>query len=288
MSEHEHVRISWTALQRFEECPRQDKLHRDGLRQDIADKRNFLPGNIVDNAMRKWLEMDEPPAGGLVPLADEMLEKWTTNGEKIIWKGSEVSDRKRVLEDCRRALRTLEPWLTEHVLPYPYQPEARGYVEIQVPDQTGVLNRIELFYAMDILVQYAPDTFAIYDLKTTKNERYVYGKTLGQLVFYALGVSAAAEIPLRSITKTAFVTPLTRQLETVVVPDKDDYTKMLQRITAYAHAVWAGRHPTKEKKDSYCQYRCEVRNYCPMGAKPTVTDSGRVSILNMARMREGT
>lgn len=282
---HKHLSVSWSGLCRWEECPREDQLTREGLRQDISDKRNFLQGNVVDNAMRKWLEQTHPQAGELVPLAEEMFEYWTTNGEKIVWKGSAESDKARVLENCRKALARLEPWLIQNVLPYPYQPEARGKVEIQVPDQFGVLNRILLFYATDILVQRNEGQFEIYDLKTTANANYVKGKTLGQLTFYALGVSAAAGIPLRSIAKTAFITPLTPQFETEVIPNKDDYAKMIQRITRYAHSVWSGYAPTKKARDSHCTYRCEVRNYCPMGQQPKADSSGRVDLLQVARMR---
>ena len=278
------LRVSWTGLLRYEECHRQDALVRSGLRAPSADKRNFLAGNVVDNTMREWLDQDDPKAGDLIPRMEAHFER-VVSEDKIIWRGSEPQDRARVMADCREALEKLEPWLFEHVLPYQYQPEARGYVEINVPDRDGVLNRIELFYATDILVK--PHDFVIYDLKTTRNENYVRGKTLGQLVFYGIGVAAKFGIPLRQVSQAAFLTPLCKNMTTQIHPTEDDYREMVARITKYANAVWAGYAPTKASKDNNCTYRCEVAHVCPLGKPVAAGADGRVSFADIARMRNG-
>lgn len=284
MADHKHLRVSWSGMLRFEECHRQDALIRSGERIGSADKRNFLAGNVVDNTMREWLDQDAPKAGDLIPRMEANLER-VVSEDRIIWRGSEATDRERVVRDCREALERLEPWLFEHVIPYPYQPEARGYVPIEVPDFAGRLQRIELFYATDILVK--PDQFIIYDLKTTRNESYIRGKTLGQLVFYALGVAAQFKIPLREVTQAAFLTPLCKNITTPIFPTEDDFRSMVQRITKYANAVWAGYAPTKAVKDSDCSYRCEVSHACPLGTPPLPGTDGRVSFVDLAKTRKG-
>lgn len=266
-----------------------DGLQRAGAeRVGDLDKRNFLTGNIVDTAMRQWLDQDHPEPGQLVPLADAKFEEWTTNGDVIKWKGSESSDKARVLRDAREALTRLEPWLMENVLPQAYQPEARGWATVHVPGIDGKLTEVELFYAIDILVKRLSDEmFVIYDLKTTRNENYVRGKTLAQLPYYALVVSAAFGIPLSQIAKVAFLTPLCSQMETALAPTEDDYRVLLQRITSYVHGIQAMDWTMRPTKDSVCRYRCDVAPSCPRGKAPEVSSSGRVDFQQTADLWKG-
>lgn len=261
-----------------------DMLVRAGAEQGDLNKRNFLTGNIVDNAMRKWLDQDEPPAGGPVQYAEEMLHEWTTNGEKIVWKGTEASDKARVLKDSKDALIRLEPWLREHILPNGYQPEARGWAQIQVPGADGNLVDVELFFAVDILVRRtSTGKFWIIDLKTTRNERYIRGTTLAQLPYYALAISAAFGIPLNEIDEVSFLTPLTSEIETKIVPTADDYRFLLQRITSYVHGVQAQDMTMRDYRDSVCQWECAVKTSCPRGKTPMPDTSGRVDFSEVAR-----
>lgn len=283
------IKISWTGLLRHEECPRRDHLIRQGLRDDRnVDQRVFLLGNVVDNAMRAWLDQDSPVLGDLIPRAEPMVDSYVQSlkDENKLLRWKDNGDRGRVIRDAEEALARLEPWLWENIIPHPYQPEARGHVQIQVPDQTGNIRPIRLFYATDILVK--PENFTIYDLKTTRNEQYIRGKTLGQLTFYAIGIAARFGIPLREVTKLAFLTPLCRDIETTVYPTSDDFRIMVQRITRYAQAVWAGYYPTKLARDSVCQYRCEVKAHCPLGQDPKPDSSGRVDFAAVARMRKAS
>lgn len=279
------VRISWTALQRWDVCHRQDQLVRAGQRSPLADKRNFLTGNIVDHAMREWLDQDSPQPGDLVPRAEEMFQRWAIETDDVIkWKGDSVAaDQKRVLNDAREALTILEPWLIENVLPFEYQPEAREWGQVMVPDVDGTLRQVELFFAVDILVRKG-EKFHIYDLKTTRNENYVRGATLGQLPYYGLAISAGLGVPLANIEETAFLTPLCKQLRVGTRPDAEDYGFLVQRITRYAQEVWANNWDMRETRDYICK-QCDVRHACPMGRDPIPDASGRVDFMAIAKQR---
>ena len=279
------MRVSWTALQRWDVCHRQDQLVRAGQRSPLADKRNFLTGNIVDHAMREWLDQDSPQPGDLVPRAEAMFQRWAIDTDDVIkWKGDSVAaDQARVLNDAKEALTVLEPWLTEHVLPFEYQPEAREWGQVMVPDVDGTLRQIELFFAVDILVR-REGKFHIYDLKTTRNESYVRGSTLGQLPYYGLAISAGLGVPLSDIAETAFLTPLCKQLQVGTAPDVEDYRVLVQRITRYAQEVWANNWDMRETRDYVCR-RCEVRAACPMGRDPIPDQTGRVDFMAVAKQR---
>ena len=282
------LRISWSALLRHEECHFKEMAYRDGRRVDIVDGRNFIPGTIADLTMRKWLEQADPKEGELVPLIDDVFEEVAIrNPERHIkWRGNPSDDQKAVRATVKEALERLEPWLVENVLPYDYQPEARGRALLAVPDVDGTLKSVQMFFAVDIAVR--PDKFALYDLKVTRDDRYTRGKTLGQLTFYAIAWAAHHGITLRDIDTLAFVTPLTKQLVVPTQPTGDDFRYMMTRITSYAQGVWANDRSTKEKKDSNCSYRCDVRTSCPLFAVPQ-QESGRVSFSEVVRRRkEGT
>lgn len=278
------MRISWSGLLRWEKCHRMDSLIRAGADQKDVDKRNFLTGNIVDNTMRKWLDQDNPVPGTLVGMADEKFHELTTNGELIRWKGSEAADRAKVLNDAKEALTRLEPWLIENILPHAYQPEARGWAQIQVPDRSGNLVDVELFYAIDILVKRLPNgKYWIIDLKTTRNKNYIRGETMAQLPYYALVISAAFGIPLDQIEEVSFLTPLTEQMLTSMVPTEEDYRYLLQRITSYVHGVLAMDWTMRDYRDSVCQWECSVSKSCPRGKTPTPNESGRVDFSAVAK-----
>ena len=46
-----------------------------GMSSPVADKRNFFHGTVVDLAMRRWLEQDDPQPGWMAAHVDEILEK---------------------------------------------------------------------------------------------------------------------------------------------------------------------------------------------------------------------
>ena len=197
--EHRHqspLRISWTALGRWEDCRQQEHLHRvGGMKVPSRDGRIFLPGTVADLSMRKWLELApaDRSVGTLPDVVAGVLADRAANPEKPIqWRGGEEADRAVILNDVQTALKRLEPWLWENVLreDYDYEPEARGtgVVGIQHPD--GTIHRVELLVAVDIAVRTAEGKYRLYDLKFTKKDQNVSGKTLRQLSFYKLGWAA--------------------------------------------------------------------------------------------------
>ena len=280
-------KISWTQLTRLETCVKQAKLYAAGKRQPISNTRNFLTGNIVDNAQRKWLELPNPAETSLVSLGKEMFDYWTEKQKDTIkWRGNKEDDKRQVLEDAEEALSILEPWLTDNILPYPYQPEARGTANLVIPDWNGVKHKVELFFAVDIAVQ-LEEGWWLMDLKTTKNEKYIYGQTLAQPTYYALAWSLYHKIPLTDIVKTSFITPLTKNIETVVSPTTEDYSVMLQRIQKYAWIFWNENYaPTKKEPDWQCRNFCEVRQSCPLMLTP-VSDDGTIDFMAVANARKG-
>ena len=289
--EHRHrdLRISWTALGRWEECRQKEHLTRSGLGVPSQDGRIFLPGTVADLSMRRWLEQDDPVRGTLPSMAAAVLEERAANPEKPIkWRGSEASDRKAILESVQGGLTRLEPWLWDNVLPYEYEPEARSVGIVGLPHPDGTLHRVELFLAVDIAVRTTAEDgtyrYRLHDLKFTSNESYVSGKTLGQLSFYKLAWAAMMKIPASHIDYLSFVTPLTKVLETPVYPSEDDLRVMITRITDYAQGIWSGYYPPKAKIDSNCLYRCDVRRACPLFAMPR--KGSKVSLTEVAEARE--
>lgn len=271
------LRISWTQLLRNEECSMQARLMREGKREKgSVDQRPFLSGNVTDNSMRRWLELDHPSDSSLVPYGKVLLDEYVEKQEgQIKWKGSKNKDYKNVLEDVEEALSVLEPWLIDNVLPYPYQPEARGTARMLVADRDGTLRCVDLFYAVDVAVKH-PGGFKLHDLKTTRNEKYVQGKTLGQLTFYQLAWMVKFKLTQQDFEGLSFITPLTKNLVTEVRPEAAEIQVMASRIIKYAQSAWNDITPTKPEIDSSCHYRCEVRNSCPLFKLPEAMPSGKI------------
>lgn len=291
---HRPLRISWTALGRWEECRQQEHLHRvGGLKVPSRDGRIFLPGTVADLSMRKWLELDpaDRAVGTLPDVVPEILADRVSNPEKpIIWRGGEEADKAQITNDVQTALARLEPWLWENVLreDYDYEPEARGTGVVGIPHPDGTTHRVELFVAVDIAVRTSEGKYRLYDLKFTKNDQYVSGKTLGQLSFYKLGWAAMLKVPLRDVEFLSFLTPAATVLETPVYPSEDDLRVMTSRITQYAEGIWSGNYPTKEKKDSFCNYRCDVRRACPLFQIPVRNGKAPFRLAKKAQNEQGT
>lgn len=272
---------------RHEECHFKEMGHREGMHHGVfIDGRNFIAGSVADMAMRRWLDQSEPVPGTLVDSAQDVFEELAIeNPERPIrWKGVAKEDQAKVLGDVTEALTKLDPWLTQYVLPYDYQPEARDVGVIGVPDRDGTIRAVELFFAVDIAVK-PSDTYALYDLKVTRNDDYVRGKTLGQLTFYSLAWAAHFGVKVSDISHRAFITPLATQFEVPTTPTADDYRYMMTRITDYAQNVWANERSTKPEKDSDCSYRCDVRHACPLFAVP-VGEGGRISFADVVARRK--
>ena len=288
---HSPIRLSWTGLTRWEECRMKDHLHREKKTAPLLmrDGRIFLPGTTADLTMRYWLEGEDHSPGSLAKGVKGVLDSLVENPERpLVWKNSDKdADIASILADVETGLTRLEPWLRENVLPYDYQPEARGYGTVGIPDVDDTVHRVELVVAVDIAVRRPNGKLRLYDLKFTRNKDYVRGKTLGQLSFYKIGWAAMSGVPLSDIEELAFITPMTPILETPVRPDKEDLRVMMSRITSYAQGVWSGNHPTKKAIDSNCTYRCEVKNACPLFSTVDA-GKGKVSMTKTAALRKAT
>lgn len=286
---HRHVKLTWSGLLRHEECSLQDKLYREGNRSKFADRRNFLQGTVVDLAMRELLE--EGGGESLVDRTKRIFEQQIGDSSEgtIKWRGNPAEDRKLILNRVVRASERLEPWLYENILVdgVDYQPEARGTGTIGVPDGRGSQSRVDLFFATDILSRRVEaEKFTVWDLKVTENEQYTQGKTLAQLMFYAVGLAAHLQVPLAAFEKMAFVTPLLKNIEQPTFPDREDFRYLLTRIERYAQDRWAELAVPKDEADGDCRYRCDVKRLCPLfQVEPSV--GGKVSLLGSAARRAG-
>ena len=281
------LRVSWTNLTRYQECKKQSKLYLQGMRDSsLSNARNFAEGSITDVSMRKFLENDPAP-GKIMQFAEESFAAWMDeNKENTKWRESYKKDSNTIKKNVTEALLRLEPWLLENVVPYEYQPEARGTATLKLPDAQGNKRTVELFFAVDILTK-LPESFWIADLKTTRNASYIKGKTLGQLSYYALAISIAQKIPVDEIYKLSFVTPLTKEIETAIYPTSTDYAVMLKTIQNYALDMWSSEPmPTKEAPDFTCKTQCEVRHVCPLMQAPPVEENGTLNFMNIVEQRK--
>lgn len=280
------LRLSWTMLTRLEGCVKQAKLFSEGKRdKSLRQSKNFLRGTALDLAQRAWLEHPDPAS---VHIRDFVIDKFEAqeaeDGDTLKWKNTE--ERESFIQDVLKGADALEPWLLENVIPYEYQPEARGTVTLKMLDFNGVKRTVEMFYAMDIVVK-KPEGWWLIDLKTTKNKYYVQGKTLGQLTYYSLAWAIVSGIPVTEIHKASFITPLVEgKFETEVKPTQEDFAVMLQRIQKYAWIFWNENYsPTKKVVDYECQFQCEVRKHCPLGQAPQPIEGRTFDFMSVVEQR---
>lgn len=270
----EPIKISWSQLRLFDECPAKSELMRKH-RPAMQDMRNFFHGNVVDLAMRTWLAQSQPEPGWMAAHIGEMFEKSLgaakDEGGVIHWKTP--TDRAEVLEFCRELVVRLEEILTRFCLPFDWHPAYRFKVPLVIPYIDGEHSaQITLTGEIDLLVfdntpagklkpGIEPGRIAIWDLKGTQNNDY-WRKVVAQLVFYAIAVKASkAEQLGRWPVKTGLIQPMcdTRVLAFDIEPDA--IREMAGRIERVAHARWRGPLAPKVS-DTGCQY-CEVRHACP-------------------------
>ena len=142
-SEPPLLKLSWSRLRLHAECQRKGALIAAGMKSPIADVRVFFRGNVVDQAMRHWLEQDDPQPGWMAAHVDEMFEQAEKNAAEegvIKWRGS--SDKSQVRVWCRELVTRLEPILAKLALPYGYQPASRFEVPLTIPGPDGAPARL--------------------------------------------------------------------------------------------------------------------------------------------------
>ena len=285
----EPLTLSWTRLSTWEECRHKAYRQSQGKRSPVTDGRVFLPGTLTDRAQRSWLEEDDPQPGGMHKYVESLMEEHTGPEAqyRIKWRGPE--DRRNVLEMVHEAIDKLEPALTQLVLPHEYQPEVKFSTQIGIPDLYGDVTAVTLIGGMDILVRDGDGFFHLYDLKTTRDDSYVRGKTLGQLTFYALAVEAWLGLPPGSLKTASFLTPLCKERVVPVYITESERTVMMSRIVSYAHGAWQEQWQPVEGTGP-CGF-CDVKHACDKFNIPAVRDAqGRARIsfeAAAARRRNG-
>lgn len=248
------LRISWSALQRHEACAHRNWLVMQGKSNKARDIRIFLPGNVVDRAMKAWL--DGNGEGSLPALADAHLEKFLTEekGDGVVrWRGRK--DRLDVVRFCSELLTRLEPVLIERVLPYDYQTALRFTAPIQMPYLDGRPTVVHLTGEMDLLVK-TPYGLWDWDLKATA-DKYYWKKALGQLVFYDLAATALYDvIPAGA----GFLQPMAEPQILEFTFAEADRSAMWSRIARMASDIWA-RDTLCTTNTANCS-RCDVKHAC--------------------------
>jgi len=241
------------------------------------DIRSFFHGNVVDLAMRRWLDQEEPEPGWMLAnieiLFDESLGIARDTGDGYVkWKS--VTDRAETLAFCTELVIRLEKILTAYALPFTWQPAVRFNVPIMVPDLRGDLREIRLVGEMDLLLTDNALRTAVYDLKATRDNNY-YQKVLGQLAFYSLVVRIMTGSYPYSV---GLIQPMCDQQ--VLPVDINDQAKreMASRITRVAHDIWAGQLAPKAD-DAGCNW-CPVQGVCPKFK--SIARRGRVSLARAA------
>lgn len=271
------VKISWSALHRFQKCGYAQKLVSERKRAKVMDGRTFLLGNIVDNCMRRWLD-----AGDFtVPIDHDLRKVWIDNTgplaeRPIKWKSGE--DQQKIVDDAKYSLKVLENILREKVIPYQYEPEMRFTSMVGVPAPNGETIQVELFGAIDVAVRYDDGTMGIFDLKTSRTRSYIT-KSIGQLVLYDLAIRNYLGI---KPTKHGFYAPLLKKEPTIDVDiTDDDRINLISDITNFAHAAWNNEwHLTDDWNNCY---RCDVKHACIRWVKPLTLGHKKTNLENFGK-----
>ncbi len=200
--------------------------------------------------------------GMVEAMIEKEEQKILSKGQKLTWKDPE--DKKRLTEECKRAVTEIEPLLFKYVVPYEYQEDVSFEAHIKATHPvTGQEMDIVLNGFMDIMV-YDPEKkrYFVYDVKHTKDD-YYWKKTRGQLSFYDLAVDIMQGQP------TAFVgllQPLCKEKIKGFILEEDDRTILLKHVLDMANDIWTENvEPTAPV--SAC-FGCNVKHACKR-FKPT-------------------
>jgi hypothetical protein len=255
IDENGRVKISWSSLQRFELCKQKQFLVAEGLSVPGQDVRNFLVGNVMDSIQKEWLDN---PVGNMVDLVPEHFEKAVAKSQErgtIKWRNRD--DKKNMVAACTGIAIMLQPILVARVLPYDYEP-AKWFSEVvNIKDQnTGEIKEVILRGEFDLLVREDDGEYVVWDLKATANNDY-WKKTVGQLTFYDLVImSMFGKYP----KKTGLIQPACDEQVKEFFFTDEHRREIWGRISAFAHAEWAGDH-TPKADNAGCSW-CEVQHAC--------------------------
>ena len=278
------LKISWTKIRTHEECHQKAKLVAEGKKASAADVRIFFPGNVVDQAMRRWLEMKDPPRFWMSDRVNEIMyeleEKVKAEKQGVVrWK--DAGDRDEVRLFCVNCALRLEELLRQFALPYEYQPAFRFSTPMAIPGlEAGSTVKVLLVGEMDLLVKekdpplpditedvtgviypwnpaLARPRIHIWDLKATANPDY-WRKTVAQLVFYDIVVWCMTGT---TAVEAGLLQPMVEGAPYIsFVPSDQDRTEMLTRIVNVAHEIMRGDDSPKEGTAG-CSW-CETKHAC--------------------------
>jgi hypothetical protein len=253
----ETLSVSWTKIRNWNECKQKSHLIAQGKRSKVMDYRVFFAGEICDRVMIEWLSNPQPKTMPAMVDAhvEKRLKEIKSNQEGVVrWKS--FSDRVDITKFCKILVTKLEPILNKLVLPYKFEAPRRFSSLLSIPYLDNKPVNIQLRGEMDLFV-YADKGFAVWDLKGTANKDY-WRKTIGQLVFYDLGVfTEFSAFPIR----TGLIQPMCDNQVLQLSISQEDRVSMLGQIIRYAHSVWKEDFALKVSSEG-CSY-CSVKHACP-------------------------
>jgi PD-(D/E)XK nuclease superfamily protein len=255
--------LSWSGLKRYEAC---HQLHLRTIKKQTTppNARVFLAGACADLVQREWLNQEDPKPGQMVTAIPDVLDR-LTNSERnfedyrshIRWRVDRATDLRDISGFVKLVVTKLEPILLKHVVPYDYEPELKFRTTLGIPYLDDKPVGVLLLGGIDIVVRLPDGRFVLYDLKATKERRYI-DSTLGQGIFY--DIAWASYFGEGYPAMFGFIAPaLDDPLIWVKVSDEDRQV-MFSRITAFAHGMWRGDWKPKTD-DAGCNF-CEAKHAC--------------------------
>lgn len=253
------VTISWSKIRTAEECKQKAYQISEGHKSPVSNVRVFFQGNVVDRAMRRWLEISDPPHGWMADHVDSIMDEIeataVAEGDGAVrWRHRD--DRRQVREFCREAAVRLEEILRHVALPYEYQPAVRFKTPLVIPGLDGGSVKVLLIGEMDLLVRQR-SALRCWDLKVTRDASY-WRKTIAQLVFYDIACWCMTG---QVLEEAGLIQPMVDGYPFMSFQPTDaDRQQMFSRIVRIAHEIMRGDFAPKSDSTG-CEW-CEVRHAC--------------------------
>lgn len=250
-----YPRVSWTTLQKYEECPQQFFLHREKKRRDIPE-RYVITGNVSHWVMEECMH-GQASADEIIEQAMFDFDRRVAEARSLGMSPSEVAEeRLRCEHAVTRLIELLDEfwqpgWVTERELRKYYSGWAiEGYLDLSTVAQYKIrIPGTEDEWEM------RPYVTEVWDVKTGSSHRN------GQLAFYS--VLCEAYYGLRP-QKFGWIEPLGRGQVEIGISD-EDHEEMKQRIAAAVRGIAADAFPT-DGFPKKCQ-RCASVDFCPAMAR---------------------
>lgn len=270
------LRVSWSSLRTHMECRQKGYLTRTGRKATLQDKRNFLPGNVVDRVVRNWLNDDpEHNLGAMPGMVADMLDvqRKEMAEEGGVIRSKQIGDTQQIIDDCVEAVTRIEPALLKYVVPYDYQPDFKFQAPLSVQKYDGTMETVYLIGYMDILVHDDRDRWWVWDVKMTADDQY-WRKTVGQLSFYDLAVELLFGKPT---VRTGLLQPMCTRRVFPYEVNPQRRVELMQSVMTMANDIWRDdRTPISSSEPCW---NCEVKHACTK-FQPVVQADGsrRVSL----------